>query len=180
MLREYSKMYSLLVQNEGDLQGHIAYSLYKQAKILHIETHQGKNGGVKPTDSELVKFNEFAENNIEFYKMKAEAIFQVLIEGIMEETVKQVQEEILDNVSQIMQTEVVDKLKAPSKWHQLWFGGLQSVIGSIMAAFLLFILALFFLVKDVGMYEIIKKIYYTEPAKTEHPIINKIDTLNPE
>lgn len=37
MQRNYNFIYSKLVESENDLIGHIAYSLYKQQKIQHIE-----------------------------------------------------------------------------------------------------------------------------------------------
>ena len=46
----------LEVEDENDLIGHIAYSLYKSNKIKYIEQYKEKNGGTTPKESDLEIF----------------------------------------------------------------------------------------------------------------------------
>lgn len=40
MAGKYCDIYSRLVQSEGDMIGHIAYSLYKAEKVQHIKEYK--------------------------------------------------------------------------------------------------------------------------------------------
>jgi hypothetical protein len=62
MQRNYNFIYSKLVENEYDIVGHIAYSLYKKDKIAHIERFRQKNS-TEPLDHELIPFNEFSSSD---------------------------------------------------------------------------------------------------------------------
>jgi len=59
MERKYNFIYSQLVEDEYDFVGQIAYSLYKQDKITHIETYLNEKG-IEITPTELDKFHEMS------------------------------------------------------------------------------------------------------------------------
>ena len=59
MERKYSNIFSLLVRNQSDIVGHIAYALYKSEKANYIEHFCAINNR-KPTDDELSIFHDIS------------------------------------------------------------------------------------------------------------------------
>lgn len=76
-----------LIQKEGDYVGMIAYSLYKQNKIDFIINHKKRNGGERPSDEELKKFQEShcLESQLKLYRNNAESITSDFFNLLFEE-----------------------------------------------------------------------------------------------
>ncbi|RYE17944.1 MAG: hypothetical protein EOP45_14895 [Sphingobacteriaceae bacterium] len=54
--RKFSFLYSEIIEDENDMIGHIAYSLYKSNKITYIKQFNEDNGGKNPTEADLETF----------------------------------------------------------------------------------------------------------------------------
>ncbi len=132
MPRNYNFIYSKLVENEYDVLGHIAYSIYKKQKISHIES-LNKSEGREPADEELIPFNKIScsEESIEGYKIKAERVLQTFSDNVLEETINVIEENIRKEHADMLR-EVVEPLTPISKTRSFWNGVLQSVLGAFM------------------------------------------------
>lgn len=118
-------IYNKLVENENDILGHIAYSVYKRQKIEEINNLRQKN---KSSESEYVSDEDIApfiklsqsETQISFYKSKAEELANKFLENSMaielEEEKKKLNAEFVRN----------------HKSHGYCYGVSQGVIGSFV------------------------------------------------
>lgn len=70
MGRKYNFIYSNLVENNNDIVGHIAYSLYKMDKIAFIERFKDQNNGREPEEKDIEAFqNEAAHKTRHRYSL---------------------------------------------------------------------------------------------------------------
>lgn len=126
MQRNYNYIYSRLVENEFDVVGHIAYSIYKKQKIEYIEKQ--KELGQEPTDSDLIPFNTLSSSNtsIETYRMKAELIVQGMIDNVMEEAIADIEEQAVKKQANIL-SEIIKPFE-PKFWHNVGAGIVSALI----------------------------------------------------
>ena len=61
MPRKYNYIYKLLVEDRGDIIGHIAYALYKEDKIEYINKFKEEHNNNEPTEDDLKPFNDIKE-----------------------------------------------------------------------------------------------------------------------
>jgi ABC-type antimicrobial peptide transport system permease subunit len=137
MPRNYNHIYQLLVKNDNDLVGIIAYSIYKKQKIQHIEEFKELHKKA-PTDDDLVPFNNISSNktSIEGYRIKAENILEEFLNIILEKHKEDVNRYYKDNNIQILES-VIDKLVPKSKFKRFLTGVYQSAVGSILFVFII-------------------------------------------
>lgn len=131
MQRNYNYIYTKLVEEDSDLIGHIAYSLYKKSKIEYIE--KKKSDGETLTDTELIPFNDFSssESSIESYRIKSELIVQGFIENVLDEELKSYKEQAVNQQSDILKS--IIKPLTSGFWGNFW-AGLLSVFALLLAA----------------------------------------------
>ena len=53
MPRKYNYIYKQLVEDRGDIIGHIAYALYKEDKIEYINKFKEEHNNNEPTEDDL-------------------------------------------------------------------------------------------------------------------------------
>jgi len=134
MAKKYCSIYSKLVQSEGDMVGHIAYSLYKAEKVRYIK-EQKETMKVEVLPDEIVQ--EFAsgrdnQTSLEHYRGMAETILQRFIGGSFDDMSGQVIDEVTDRLTQHMDHSVLPLLpKKESGWKKFWNGVFQSIGGAI-------------------------------------------------
>ncbi|WP_119080281.1 hypothetical protein [Chitinophaga alhagiae] len=145
MQRNYNYIYSKLVENDTDLIGHIAYSLYKKSKVEYIEKQN--EGGKTLTDAELIPFNDFSssESSIESYRIKAELIVQGFIDNVLDEELTNYKQQAITQQAEILKNIIAPI--TPSFWKNVWIGIVSSFIFTLVLA------ALFF-IKTFGDYKI--------------------------
>lgn len=167
MQRNYSQIYSKLVSDEYDVVGHIAYSLYKQQKVQHITNYE-KLHGVKPTDTDLIEFNNFSnlEHSIESYNLKAEMILQGFIDNILNETYNEIHHQVKLEQSSILK-EIIEPIKPPSLLHQYFHSTLQNTISTILVGILIALLFLFFQFRNKGIKEVFESVTNTKIISVE-------------
>lgn len=138
MQRNYNYIYSKLVENDSDLIGHMAYSLYKQSKIEYIEKKM--TDGKPLSDEELIPFNDFSssDSSIQSYRIKAELIVQAFIENVLAEELVSYKDQAFNQQSEILK-DIVKPLTS-GFWRSVWAGLLSAFIFALVLAAIAFII----------------------------------------
>jgi hypothetical protein len=138
MQRNYNFIYSKLVEDDSDLIGLIAYSLYKKHKIEFIEKQ--KQDGKDVSDSDLIPFNDFSssDSSLENYKIKAEIIMQGFIDNVLDETIEEIETSTVNRHSEILKS--IIKPLTSGFWGNVWAGLLSAFIFAIILAVIAFLL----------------------------------------
>ena len=139
MAKKYCSIYSKLVKNEGDMVGHIAYSLYKAEKVQYIK-EQKKTMKVDVLPEKVVQeFYSGRDNqkSLEHYRGMAETILQKFIGGSFDDMSGQVIDEVTNRLTQHMDNSVLPLLpQKESSWKRFWGGVAQSMVGTVVLAFI--------------------------------------------
>lgn len=144
MAEKYCNIYSKLVQGDGDMVGHIAYSLYKAEKVRHICDHK-ETHKVEVVPDEVVQ--EFAagrdnQTSLEHYRGMAETILQRFIGGSFDDMSEQVIAEVTDRLTKHLDETVVPVLPKKESWLVRFLNGcLQSIGGAIALSLLVWLFA---------------------------------------
>ncbi|MBR0243883.1 MAG: hypothetical protein IJQ38_04795 [Bacteroidaceae bacterium] len=142
--KKYCSIYRKLVQGDGDMIGHIAYSLYKAEKVQYIEEYKQKNSADSVPDSLINEFTAGRESkkSIEHYRGMAETILQDFMGGSFDEMSGQVISQVTDSLTTHIDEKIVPKLpQKESWWHKFWNGCLQSIGGAIALSLLVWLFA---------------------------------------
>lgn len=144
MSRNYNYIYSQLVEDKADIIGHIAYALYKEDKIDYITKFKHENGGTEPTEEDLKPFNIISstQNSLDRYKFIASCILQTFLSNSLEESKKDVEDNMNQNHLALM-GEVIKPIKPAPTWKCYIHGTLQSVLGAFI--FMLLLCSLMFI-----------------------------------
>lgn len=159
MPRNYNFIYSKLVQDEYDITGHIAYAIYKQQKIAHIEDFK-KDNNREPTDLELVQFNKFSTSKtcIEGYRIKAERILQTFTDNVLEDTILEVENDCKKNQAEILK-EIIAPILPPSNLKKFANGTLQSIVGAFVFSLLIAAFVIINQTKEKGVVSVIENTF---------------------
>ena len=85
MAEEYNKMYDRLVSSDDDIEGLLAYGLYKRHKRAFIINYT-RTHGTRPDDKEMDNFMTSAMSQLDRYKKEGRDIFlQCVGEGVQKE-----------------------------------------------------------------------------------------------
>ncbi len=137
MKRNYNHIYAKIVEDDNDLVGQIAYSLYKKSKIEYIENQH--KGGRTLTDADLIPFNDVSSSNrsIDHYRTKAEQVFSNFIDTVLRNELSN-----YENQARLQQSEILKGIIRPlitPFWVNLATGILGSLIFAILIAIVCFI-----------------------------------------
>lgn len=144
MAKKYCGIYSKLVQNEGDMVGHIAYSLYKAEKVQYIK-EQKETMKVDVLPEEIVQ--EFAsgrdnQTSLEHYRGMAETILQKFIGGSFDDMSGQVIDEVTSRLTKHMDLSILPLLpEKESSWKRFFNGVIQSIGGAIALSLIVWLFA---------------------------------------
>lgn len=117
-------VYSRLVNDENDLVGHIAYSLYKDKKLKLVEQYIEKMNSGNPLDKEHLKsicLSIASNESLLEYKTKALDIFETAYSNLIDEEIA--------NIHETLQTETADIARRVTP-NGFWYGVAQSIIGA--------------------------------------------------
>lgn len=136
--RNYNFIYSKLVNEDSDLIGHIAYSLYKKSKVEYIKDN--KTDGTPLTDNELIPFNKFSstDSSVESYRIKAELLLQGFINNVLAEELDSYKNQAINQQADILKD--VIKPLTPSFWKSVGIGLVSAFIFALLLAAIAFIL----------------------------------------
>lgn len=148
MADKHNSIYSILVHDETDLAGAIAYSMYKRHKIEWIEQTKIENNGHEPTKEQLADFHRLSllPSSIESYQEKADRFLGGFLSISLENAIEQVKEhnkqEIYNELTrllkstqdelQLVKTEVAKR----KSYGQLAIDAIISVVGTIIVIIL--------------------------------------------
>ena len=182
MARKYSLLYRKIVNGERDVVGHIAYALYKSAKIKHIEDYKSQNNGAEPDEDYLEHFHKIAclDEEVNRYRIQATGILQDFMQNALDEASSKIETENKEKELQIRRE--MDDIKPKTFMHGVW----QSALGSL---FLMLALAamMFFFIMSSHEYTFtignggVKKIQETEVEAplSSPPHTEESETQNP-
>lgn len=171
MPRNYNPIYSKIVENEFDLVGHIAYSLYKKQKIEYIQSHKLKNER-DIHDVELIPFNEFSSSpvSIKGYRIQAETILQGFLENLFADQLEEYKQELKDDYTNLI-SEALEPIKPSKKSAQFWFGVWQGVVATFVFTLIVGLIIFFLQMKDSGPKDAVEKAFnvkiITNPAQSD-------------
>jgi uncharacterized membrane protein len=131
--RKYSLLYKKIVKDERDVIGHIAYALYKAAKIKHIEKYKSEHDGEDPSEDYLEHFHNISclEEEVERYKLQATAILQDFLTNTVTEILEDTEQDLVDAHLDMVKDALADtekELKPKSFMYGVW----QSVVGAVL------------------------------------------------
>lgn len=137
MARNYNYIYKQLVEDENDIVGHIAYSLYKAEKIEYINKFKDEKGR-EPNEDELKPFHESTcvSGSLSRYKYAAASLLQTFMSNSIGESFQQVEQVCKENYVENVKDACKD-LHPISKNRRYGEGILQSIIGAFLFALLL-------------------------------------------
>ena len=125
----YNFIYSKLVSSEDDVEGMIAYGIYKRHKIEFITNYKEMNGGAAPSDKDMDSFfiSSTTDSQLEKYRKLAGALLSETVVSMAGDQIDKYEDDMLRDY----QTHI--KKCLPSSW---------KTIGLNMAATPLFSLLL--------------------------------------
>ena len=92
-------MYSLIVKDDDDIIGLVAYALYKRHKIEFFNAARKANDGAEPSREAIIAFIQGAstESQINNYRDQAGSILMDVVVNVTEEQIRQASDEMLQN-----------------------------------------------------------------------------------
>lgn len=94
--RNYNFIYKELVNNDEDLVGMIAYSLYKNEKIKYLQKLKEEKGTI--CEDDVKNFHIVSQLRVKDYEDKAISLFTEVVNDIIEKKVRLTEELIKDVV----------------------------------------------------------------------------------
>lgn len=143
MERKFSYLFSQLVQDENDMIGHIAYSLYKSNKIEFIKQYKVEHEDKNPTEDDLDAYHKAVKTSIPALRIQAEQILSNFTQLTMDETVFEIESDIKNNQEKALKDIITPLI--PPKPKGPWDGFLMGVLVKGVQALLLAVI-LFFLI----------------------------------
>ena len=186
MARSYNFIYTQLVKSPDDVEGHVAYSLYKADKVEFIQRFKAENDNQEPTEEDLEPFHKVSclPSSLDRYRLMANNILGDMMQETLNSIINDIELESKSNHKKMLE-EVIEPLKPKSIGFQMFLGVSQSVVGTLVFAI---ILAFFGFINLFRLNDIIvryKNISTEESVnmdKKEHPSENSfvipIDTIS--
>ena len=144
MAKKYCSIYSKLVKDDGDMVGHIAYSLYKAEKVQYIKEQKEAMEVDTLPEKVVHEFTAGRDNqtSLDHYRGMAETILQGFIGGSFDDMSEQVIDEVTNRLTQHMDANITPLLpKKESWWIKFWNGCLQSIGGAIALSVIVWLFA---------------------------------------
>jgi hypothetical protein len=144
MPRSYSHIYKMIVKDERDVVGHIAYALYKQAKIKHIEKYKTEHDNNDPPEEYLEYFHNVSclDEEVKRYQLQATSILREFLDNTLSEKADEMEYDIMNEHFDTLQTivsesetkikERVAEAEKEIKPRSFWYGVWQSMLGALL------------------------------------------------
>lgn len=128
--KQYSKAYSKLVKDKDDLEGIIAYSIYKEDKEHEIKRLTDEFGSA--TDGKVLLFikSRTTDEEINKYRNLAHNRLQNFLENFLEKKSPEIEQDIINN----RKSWIKAYRKEIGPKYPFWSGVLQSVLGAFFFA----------------------------------------------
>lgn len=130
MARKYNFIRKKLVENDTDVIGHIAYSLYKKDKMQYICQWEQEHPNEELTEDILQQYHNITgtDGACDGYRQRAETILTGFFDFSINEMVEKIEKDTISRHKDM----VADAVKSSMPKHQFWYSVLQSVIASII------------------------------------------------
>lgn len=137
-------LYKKIVAGERDVVGHIAYALYKSAKIKHIEEYKAQHNDAESDEDYLDHFHTIAclDEEVNRYRIQATGIIQDFIQNSVDETTSKIEKENKEKELQIRRG--MDDIKPRSFMYGVW----QSAVGALFLMVALAAMMFFFIMSS--------------------------------
>lgn len=137
-------LYKKIVKEKRDVVGHIAYALYKEAKIEHIKNYKDGHNEQEPDEDYLEHFHNIAclDEEVNRYRIQATGILQDFIQNSIDETKRKIEHESEEKELQIRRE--MDDIKPKTFMHGVW----QSALGSLFLMLALAAMMFFFIMSS--------------------------------
>ncbi len=178
MARKYNFIFSKLVKDKNDIQGHIAYAIYKFEKVSHIEEFKKKNGR-EPNEEEIDAFHESCCNpaRLEEYHSHAEQIIETFSNELLKGVADQIESDYIKNQDDHLKSVV--KSVMPSTGNQYLHGIVQSILAAILLPLFLWICIMIVNKYNFGDIHITVGKEAVNPRQFEtNPPVDSIQSLN--
>lgn len=161
----YNTVYESLVQDDADIVGLIAYSLYKHDKREQIVGSMTKNGGRRPNKTQLTHIESVLANQLDYYTEKANQLLDTTVEQLITSNKDEIYVAHFRSLQfELLETQIKDIKKDTSK--SIWAELKIEVLGNL--AWLLIIIFItiiaYFLNDDVKL--------------LKEKVINSIENIN--
>lgn len=144
MAKKYCDIFSKLVQGDGDMVGHIAYSLYKLEKVQYISEYKKENN-IDVVPDEIVQgfaVGRESQASIDHYRGMAESLLQDFMGGSFDDMSEQVISEVTGKLTKHIDDNIAPNLpKKESGWSKFFNGCLQSIGGAIALSVIVWLFA---------------------------------------
>jgi hypothetical protein len=147
---DYNFIYTKLVQNETDVIGVVAYSVYKRQKIEYIEAIRSKHQR-RPDERELASFHDLTNSatQLDSYRQQAVALVRVFLKSAISEEAVQLSQRYEERTKQEL-----------ARFRpRFWTGVAQSVIGSAGFVMVLGALVIFTWSLNQGPRQVIEQVF---------------------
>jgi hypothetical protein len=154
----FNSIYGLLVEDQNDFLGILAYSVYKRQKIEFIHVHLAKTGQ-PPSDADLAPFYALSRSETQLQHYRTQAL------ALAEEFVTTAFGEHLETTRETLEQEYKVKLETlkPSFGESVF----ASVIGSFVFTLLLGLIVFFSWSLTQGPQQVIESIFKVRIVPTE-------------
>ena len=127
--RTYSYIYSKLVENEDDILGHIAYSIYKSHKIAEIERLCSEKKVDFVSDADIEPFIQMAqsERQIKFYREHADVLANAFLDSTIKESIEMRRVE-LESEYKVRYEKLLEDCKAKPWYYDVGLGVVSSFV----------------------------------------------------
>ena len=141
MERKYSFLYSEIVEDENDMIGHIAYSLYKSNKIEYIKQFKQEHEDKNPDENDLEAFHKSSKVIIPALKIQAAQILTNFTELTLGETITEIEKEIREEQSNVLRQIIAPIVpKQKGYWDGFWMSVVVKGVQSIIVGLALFLI----------------------------------------
>ncbi len=155
--QEHNYMYSKLVENQDDILGILAYSIYKRQKIEYIQTKRTAKGR-ELTDDDLEEFFRISNtpSQMQFYRAEAELLADEFLAQALSTELGKVESEQERRYEQRLLLELKG-LRCG-----FWSGVAQSLIGSVVFVLFVGLVVAFAWSLNQGAEQVIEQIFNVE------------------
>jgi|GEM_PF-692981 len=156
--RKFSDVYAKIVQHELDVEGHIAYTLYKAAKIEYIKEYLAEYKR-QPTEADLETFHKMALTIIYGFRLQAQELLQTYAQLNLETMKRRAERDIRKKQEDTLKAIIEPLIPPPPKgpWDGFWMSVLVKSVQAALVGCLLFFIVFGVSAKN-GFWEAIRKL----------------------
>ena len=176
--RKFSNVYVQIVRHEMDIEGRVAYTLYKAAKIKYIKQYQAECKR-SPTETDLETFHKMALAIIPTFRSQAKGLLytfsQLNLENMKREVEKDLKAMQEENLKAIIRPLIPPPPKGP--WDGFWMSVLIKSVQAAIVGLLLFFIIFGATAKD-GFWEAIRKLFPPAQETRTTAVVSQLSERN--